>query len=45
MKFNSKRIIDPNVRTKATELLEESIEANFCEFGLSRAFLDTILNV
>ena len=39
--FNSKLIIDLNVRTKTMKLLEENLEVNLCDLGLGNCSLQT----
>ena len=40
LKINSKCIINPNVKSKAMNLLEENMGKIFCGLGLDKNFLD-----
>ena len=42
-KFNSKWVIDLNIRAKAIKLLGENIGINLCELGLGSVFLTIFL--
>lgn len=39
-KMNSELVIDLNITTTMIELLEKNIGENFCDIGLSQAFLN-----
>ena len=38
--FNSKLVVDLNVRAKTMKLLEENLEVNLCDLGLGNCFLE-----